>query len=203
MTQREDRPPDRPLGPAAEPNSSKPITGPNDGQPPQPPRGEIGRRPRNLTTPPPDPAEALYYEGMAAYQHRNWEEALARFTRLKELQPSRPGLDALLDEARWFLQLQAAAPGAETVARSEAGLADGREASAITPPARFGIRNWQSWGLILLGVIGITALLLIALQGRLPWTNAAEREAQELYNRGQARLTGDRRRLGRRTGGSG
>ena len=54
--------------------------------------------------PPPDPAEALYYEGMAAYQHRTWEQALDRFSRLKELQPTRPGLDALLDEVRWFLQ---------------------------------------------------------------------------------------------------
>ena len=189
MTQREDRPPARPPGPAAEPESSRLITASNDGQPPQLPRGEIGRRPRNLTTPPPDPAEALYYEGMAAYQHRNWEEALARFTRLKELQPSRPGLDALLDEVRWFLQLQATAPGAETVTRREAAPTEGREANAIIPRSRLGIRNWQSWGLILLGVIGVTALLLIALQGRLPWTNAAEREAQELYNRGQARLT--------------
>jgi len=189
MTQREDRPPDRPLDPTTEPISSNSITGPNDGQPPQPPRGEIGRRPRSLTTPPPDPAEALYYEGMAAYQHRNWEEALARFTRLKELQPSRPGLEALLDEVRWFLQLQAAAPGAETVTRRETAPTEGRETSAINPRAGFGLRNWQSWGLILLGVIGITALLLIALQGRLPWTNAADREAQDLYNRGQARLT--------------
>ncbi len=40
-----------------------------------------------------------------------------------------------------------------------------------------------------MGLVGITALLLIALQDRLPWTNAAEREAPELYNRGQARLT--------------
>ena len=60
--------------------------------------------------PAPDGIEALYYEGMAAYQHRRWQEALDRFTRLKELQPARPGLDALLEEVRWFLQLQAAAP---------------------------------------------------------------------------------------------
>jgi len=137
-------------------------------------------RPRNYVTPPPDPAEALYYEGMAAYQHRNWEEALARFSRLKVLQPTRPGLDALLDETRWFLQLQAAAP--QPPADSLAGPLARRDASPAPRP------RWQTWGLIALGLIGIVAIALIALQGRVPWVNAADREAQDLYHRGQARL---------------
>ena len=141
-------------------------------------------RPRSFTTPPPDPAEALYYEGMAAYQHRNWEEALERFGRLKKLQPNRPGLDALLDEVRWFLQLQAAVPNANTGKADENTRSRDRLTTSIRSRPR-----WQTWGLVLLGIIGITALLLIVFQGRFPWNNATERQARELYNRGQARLT--------------
>jgi tetratricopeptide (TPR) repeat protein len=161
-------------------------------------------RPRSKVTafgfaaPPPDPtgAEALYYEGMAAYQHRNWEEALDRFSRLKELQPTRPGLDALLDEVRWFLQLS------KTLTLQ---VVDPRQGEAVPPPSSSlpsekgdeGTRRprWQTpkavtlWGLPALAVIGVVALALIALQGHLPWSNAADRQAQELYNRGQARLT--------------
>ena len=140
-------------------------------------------RPRSFSTPAPDPAEALYYEGMAAYQHRNWEQALERFSRLKELQPTRPGLDALLDEVRWFLQLQATAP----IAYSPA---DAGQAARAALPARRTSRmaRWQAYALLVLALIGVIALLLIAFQGRLPWNTAANREIQELYERGQARL---------------
>ena len=179
--------------PAAGAEDSKPGAGqsPGSGQTdPAPPRAPAEAnniiRPRTFSAPPPnapDAAEALYYEGMAAYQHRNWELALDRFTRLKELQPSRPGLAALLDEVRWFLQLQAAAPdasgAAEPVAHSKA--ASGRR--ALAP-----LWRWQTWGLVLLVLVGIAALVLFVGGGRLPWTTASEREAQELYNRGQARL---------------
>jgi outer membrane protein assembly factor BamD (BamD/ComL family) len=142
----------------------------------RPPRS----RPRSFTTPPPDPAEALYYEGMAAYQHRNWEEALARFSRLKELQPTRPGLDALLDEVRWFLQLQATAPHA-TSGSAENGLG-GAYSGTVRQAGR-----WPTWLILIPVAVGLIALLLIAFQGRLPWSTA-ERGTQELYNRGQARL---------------
>lgn len=128
--------------------------------------------------PPPDGVEALYYEGMAAYQHRHWEEALDRFSQLKELQPSRPGLDALLDEVRWFLQLQAAAP------------TNGPSEGQVEKKAR----GWKGWrkrvltGVYLgLGVLAIAGLLLVAFGDRLPWRG--NRAAEELYNRGQARLT--------------
>lgn len=146
--------------------------------------GNMIGRPRSLAAPPPDPAEALYYEGMAAYQHRNWEQALDRFSRLKELQPTRPGLDALLDEVRWFLQLQAAVPGGPNAAELPA---HGRPPAA--PRTSLRLNRWQSLGIVLLAVIGITALVLIAFQGRLPWATASQREAQELYNRGQSRLS--------------
>jgi tetratricopeptide (TPR) repeat protein len=148
-------------------------------------RPENGRfsRPRSFSAPPPDPAEALYYEGMAAYQHRNWEQALDRFSRLKELQPTRPGLDALLDEVRWFLQLQAATPA---LPGNNAGY---REATEVQRPASAGpLRRWQTFALIALGLIGVLALIVIALGGQLPWAAASGRETQELFNRGQARL---------------
>ena len=35
--------------------------------------------------------EALYQQGMAHYQRREWEAALACFTRLREVQPDRQG----------------------------------------------------------------------------------------------------------------
>ena len=183
--------------PGPKPAAGAEETRPGAGQPseaaqpgPVSPRGPIEGnniiRPRSFSAPPPDlpdAAEALYYEGMAAYQHRNWELALDRFTRLKELQPSRPGLAALLDEVRWFQQLQATAP-------DPAGAAEpaiyGKAASG--PRALASLRRWQTWGLILLALIGVTALVLFSAGGRLPWTTASEREAQELFNRGQARL---------------
>ena len=143
-------------------------------------------RPRSFSVPPPgapDAAEALYYEGMAAYQHRNWELALDRFTRLKELQPARPGLAALLDEVRWFQQLQATAPDAPGVTELAA---HGKTIPGLRVLAPF--KRWQTWVLILLAFVGVVALVLFSMGGRLPWTAASEREAQELLNRGQARL---------------
>ena len=143
-------------------------------------------RPRSFSVPPPgapDAAEALYYEGMAAYQHRNWELALDRFTRLKELQPARPGLAALLDEVRWFQQLQATAP--DTVGVAELPT-HSRAASGFRVLAP--LKRWQTWGLILLALVGVMALVLFSSGGRLPWTTATEREAYELLDLGQARL---------------
>lgn len=147
----------------------------------------------SFTSPPPDPAEALYYEGMAAYQHRNWEQALERFRRLKALQPSRPGLDALLDEVQWFLQLQEAAP-TEPAALTPAG----RERTPLARRKPGGA--WRVWGVSLIGLVGVVALLLVALQvgapgsaarswrSFLPWNKASEQDAQELFNRGETRL---------------
>ncbi len=137
-------------------------------------------RPRSFAAPPPDPAEALYYEGLAAYQHRHWNEALEKFSRLKELQPTRPGLDALLDETRWFLQLQAAAP------------AESQGEASFARPAQLGeahaLARWQRWGLIVLAVLSIVGVVLVASPIRFPWQANTSPEWQELYERGQARL---------------
>ena len=160
----------------AEPASSSTPARPRDG-------GMNGfRGPRTAVLPPPNPVEAWYYEGMAAYQHRRWDEALEYFTRLKELQPTRPGLDALLDEVRWFQQLQAAAPAF-----------DGAEAPA---PSRGEIV--QSWWrrlaplrtalLVILAVFGIASLLFAALEGRFPWQNGADRqEIDALFSQAEER----------------
>ncbi len=145
----------------------------NGSAPARPRDGSINavRGPRAATLPPPNPVEAWYYEGMAAYQHRHWDEALECFTRLKELQPTRPGLDALLDEVSWFLQLQAAAPAF-----------DGQEMPA---PGR-SVRSW--WRrlaplrialLVILAVFGVASLLFVAFEGRLPWQNEANKQEIE------------------------
>jgi tetratricopeptide (TPR) repeat protein/uncharacterized protein YraI len=156
-------------------------------------------RPRSFAAPPPDLAEALYYEGMAAYQHRHWEEALDRFTQLKDLQPNRPGLDALLDEVRWFLQLEAAAPRWASNAEDPGHPGKAAKGHAQRSPGRYAtgragdvawlwLSRWRTWGLALLALIGIAALALVLLQGRLPWAESTSRSEQELYNRGQARI---------------
>ncbi len=139
--------------------------------------------------PPPDAIEALYYEGMAAYQHRNWEEALDRFTRLKELQPSRPGLDALLEEVRWFLQLQNAAPAGGLPGGETRGTRAGWR-------ARFSPSRARTALYVTLGILAVAALLLVAFGDRLPWRG--NRAAEALYNRGTARLAaGDNEGAGR------
>ena len=135
-------------------------------------------RPLSANSRPPDGVEALYYEGMAAYQHRHWEEALDRFTRLKELQPTRPGLDALLEEVRWFLQLQAAAPAHGGVV-PEADSKRPRGAAGWPRRARAGLYA-------ALAVLALAGLVLVAFGDRLPWRG--NRAAEELYNRGEARL---------------
>jgi tetratricopeptide (TPR) repeat protein len=176
--------PDRDPG-APEPGAGNGPTGSERETGPRiiPLRGARGTAAAAITElPPPDQVEALYYEGMAAYQHRHWEGALDRFTRLKELQPTRPGLDALIEEVRWFLQLQNAAPSEGTPAGDAA--------------AKVRRRGWRAapWSTrartilyIVLGILAVAGLLLVAFGDRLPWRE--NRAAEELYNRGQARLT--------------
>lgn len=145
------------------------------------------RSPRSVALPPPNPVEAWYYEGMAAYQHRRWDEALDCFTRLKELQPDRPGLDALLDEVRWFQQLQAAAPAF-----------DGQETRIPSRSETFRIwrRRLASLGLallVILAVFGVASLVFVALEGRLPWQNGADKQeiAALLTEAEERRVAGD------------
>jgi tetratricopeptide (TPR) repeat protein len=117
---------------------------------------------------------------MAAYQHRDWDAALDRFGRLKALQPTRPGLDALLDEVRWFRELEAAAP-------RPAPLDAGPQTRPVGP-ARRRLERWQATGLAFLGLVGLVALLLTAFPDRRPWSTAPGAGTQDLLDRGQASL---------------
>ncbi|MGE5603443.1 MAG: SH3 domain-containing protein [Nitrososphaerales archaeon] len=172
-------------------SGSEPVVSPREPGPRIIPlRDGPGPAPGSGALPPPDRAEALYYEGMAAYQHRHWEEALDRFTRLKELQPSRPGLDALLDEVRWFLQLQAAAPPGEAP-----GSGAGGDAASGAHPTwgrrlvwRLGERSGRVRAAlyIVLGVLAVADLLSVAFRDYLPWRSNSATE--DLYNSGQTRL---------------
>lgn len=119
------------------------------------------------------PAEALYEQGMAHYQRREWQEALDYFQQLKGVEPNWTGLDSLIDEASWFLQLESveARPGQAPAAESSAS---GRGRSTVR------------WLLPL--VVGLALVALLAWwQGWIPGiSNRLEREV--LFNRGQASL---------------
>lgn len=134
-------------------------------------------------------AEALYARGMAHYRRREWQRAMEYFVRLKALEPNRPGIDALLDELDWFIQLQAMGPEGQTV---EAEAAQDRpvaepEVREVAPrptrvrraPVRF---NWRVliWPLVLLAV-ALGAYLVFKAQQPDP--------IDVLYNRAQAKMT--------------
>ena len=119
------------------------------------------------------PAEALYEQGMAHYQRREWQEALDYFQQLKEVEPNWTGLDSLIDEASWFLQLESveARPGQ---APAEESSDSGRGRSTVR------------WLLPL--AVGLALVALLAWwQGWIPGIgNRLGREV--LFNRGQASL---------------
>ena len=110
---------------------------------------------------------------MAHYQRREWQEALDYFQQLKEVEPNWTGLDSLIDEASWFLQLESveARPGQ---APAEESSESGRGRSAVR------------WLLPL--AVGLALVALLAWwQGWIPGIgNRLEREV--LFNRGQASL---------------
>ncbi len=118
-------------------------------------------------------AELLYEQGMASYQRRDWRKALDSFTWLKTIEPNWPGLDPLIDEARWLLQLEQAEQ------RSGATLEE--EGSERRRPATL-----LRWAAPLL-VAGALLAVLAWWQGWLP--GVGDRlEYETLYNRGQANL---------------
>ncbi|MCC7352121.1 MAG: tetratricopeptide repeat protein, partial [Anaerolineae bacterium] len=124
-------------------------------------------------------AEALYRQGMSHYQRREWAAALEYFTRLKELEPARPALDALLDEVRWFIQLEAIGP-------------QGAAREQPAPPAeRPRSRPLARIALVLLALVGIGLLVVtLAGGGLLPNLTGGENQARvrELLSLGQSRL---------------
>lgn len=124
--------------------------------------------------------EQLYAQGMEYYRRREWRQALDFFTRLKAAQPKRQGLDELLDEVRWFLELESMTPG-------PAG-ASAPSAPVMPPAADQRRRRW------LLAAVALVLLALIAgffapggLRQR--WFDGAQERMAELYNRGLALLS--------------
>lgn len=119
-------------------------------------------------------AEALYEQGMASYQRRDWRQALDSFTRLKAIEPNWPGLDPLIDEARWLLQLEHVDANAEEALKEE-------EAERRRRPAA--LLRWAAPLLVAIAVLAVLAWW----QGWLP--KVGDRlEYEALYNRGQASL---------------
>ena len=140
-------------------------------------------------------ADGLYVEGMAYYRRRQWREAKRCFEKVKALQPSRRGIDALLRELDIFLRL-------ESIGGPEPSRADNERAPVETPlsngasirtvadseerEAGSGTRWWI--GL----VVAIAALLLVGLVYVVlssGWPlGGANRSQQSLRNLGQAYL---------------
>lgn len=134
----------------------------------------------------PDP-EQLYQEGMAHYMARRWTEAQETFLRLKEVDPGRPGIDALLEEIRLFMRLQEMGPSAG----GQRPGTDAGEGDQETPhaPAPGGARRFLSPPYLAAAVVvlALLALLGLRLAGMgIPWATRDERA--ELLNRGRALL---------------
>ncbi len=126
-----------------------------------------------------DLPDFLYQRGMAHYQRREWRAALEYFTRLQEIQPDRQGLAPLLDEVRWFIQLESL----------ELDEAPGHVPTPPMAPAS----SRPRWLWRLLAIVLVIAFAVIAVawsQGRLTgWLGGSKQaQLQELYNRGQSRL---------------
>jgi tetratricopeptide (TPR) repeat protein len=111
---------------------------------------------------------------MAHYQRREWQQALDYFRQVKDVDPAWPGLESLIDEASWFLQLESV----DARPDEQPPLADSRD----TGRGRSALR----WLLPL--VVGLAAVAVLAWwQGWIPGIgNRLERES--LRNRGQASL---------------
>lgn len=119
-------------------------------------------------------ADALYEQGMAYYQRRDWRKALDNFKQLKAIEPNWPGLDPLIDEASWLLQIEQVDARAG-VTLEEDGVERRRRPAAVL-----------RWAVPLLVAAGVLAVLAW-WQGWLP--SVGDRlEYEALYNRGQASL---------------
>jgi len=127
-----------------------------------------------------DNPEILYQRGMSAYRQRNWEAALAAFTRLKRVDPTWQGVDALIEEVDWFMQLEAIEPGQ----RAQAVAQDRLRLGARTDTSH---RSLWVGGFFFLVAIGV---VVAALLGWTPAFQNRDVEAQKrtLYEQGYAAL---------------
>lgn len=118
--------------------------------------------------------DALYEQGMAHYQRREWHLALDYFERLQAVDPNWPGLASLIDEVRWFIQLEEVNPDADPALPER----------TAAPRRLNGKIRWLAPAVIAV----LLAALLLWWQAGLPGLGGSlEREA--LYNRGQASLS--------------
>lgn len=118
--------------------------------------------------------DALYEQGMAHYQRREWHLALDYFERLRAVDPNWPGLAPLIDEVRWFIQLEEVNPDADLV-----------QPERVASPRRLnGKIRWLAPALIAV----LLAALLLWWQAGLPGLGGSL-ERDTLYNRGQASLS--------------
>ncbi len=118
-------------------------------------------------------AESLYEQGMAHYQRREWRAALDYFARVRAVQPHWPGLDPLIDETSWLLQLEEVE-------------AEAAKAPAENRPERRGSTSALRWVALLL-LIGAVLSAWAWQQGWLPRMGTAL-QYEALYNRGQSSL---------------
>ncbi|NLE75915.1 MAG: tetratricopeptide repeat protein [Chloroflexi bacterium] len=153
-------------------------------------RGAAAPPPAAAPTPPPTESEGerLYREGMTHYRARQWEQARAAFSRLKEIEPGRPGIDALLDEAKLFIQLQnmeSEAPDEPPAPQEEATPVD---APVPLDQARRRPRWLQpAWLAVTVVVLAVFGFLGLHLAG-VPILSGSQDERTDLYNQGRALL---------------
>lgn len=125
---------------------------------------------------------ALYNEGMAHYRRRRWREAKDCFEQVKEQQPNRRGIDALLRELDIFIQLESVEgePSGETTFDVE------EEAPPIEEEEPQRGRGWLILGMMVITIVVVVGGVLWYSLG-LPPFGGNESEVS-LSNLGQAYL---------------
>lgn len=130
----------------------------------------------SLTEPTGSPQE-LYEQGMGHYQRREWRQSLLCFRQLKKIEPNWPGIDSLIDEVSWFLQLE------EVEARPGQLLMP----EVPVPGTGWGTGRWR-W-LVPAFLVLVLAITLAIWQGWIPILGLGSNlEREALYNRGQSSL---------------
>ncbi len=127
--------------------------------------------------------DQLYRQGMEHYQRREWRQALDYFTRLQKLQPSRQGLDELLDEVRWFIELEAM----EQVPTGSPVLRPAEATLTVRPPTATRRRYWLIGLAALLVILAVMLLVPGGLRDLL--FDGRQQEMANFYNQGTALLS--------------
>ncbi|NLG48684.1 MAG: tetratricopeptide repeat protein [Chloroflexi bacterium] len=137
--------------------------------------------PENQT--PLDPEE-LYSQGMAYYRRRQWHQARACFEQLHALQPTRRGIEPLLNELDIFLKLESVENGT----REELAPDGGEAETATVQVVKGGQRKKHGWwigALVLVIVAGVVGGVYMYTQGMLPFLTP-DQQTQSLRNQCQS-----------------